>query len=140
MKEVFLDTCFLVALINPADSLHDAAVTASEASEGCLLIVTEEVLTELLNFYSGYGQKFREAAAQIVKALAKRENVMVIPQSRESFARGFALYSSRPDKSYSATDCSSMATMKERRIDSVLSNDNHFRQEGFGILLEERGR
>ena len=137
MKEVFADTCFFVALINPADTLHAAAVAAAQANAGNTLVVTDEVLTELLNFYSSYGPKFRSAAVKVVETLAQRSDVVVVAQSRDSFAHGFALYSARADKSYSATDCISLVTMKERNIESVLTNDYHFRQEGFTILLDD---
>ena len=45
------------------------------------------------------------------------------------------LYESRLDKGYSLTDCVSMQVMRERGISEVLTNDQHFAQEGFTILL-----
>lgn len=137
MNEVLIDTCFLVALVNPADSFHETAVSAVSEQEGFQLVVTEEVLTEFLNFFSSYGPALRKAASAVIETLAQREDVTVIAQSRDSFAQGFALYRSRLDKSYSATDCISMAVMRTRGIQSVLTNDNHFRQEGFFTVLEE---
>ncbi len=46
-----------------------------------------------------------------------------------------SLYESRLDKGYSLTDCISMTVMRERNISDVLTHDNHFRQEGFKILI-----
>ncbi|HMG73540.1 MAG TPA: hypothetical protein VK582_08565 [Pyrinomonadaceae bacterium] len=41
----------------------------------------------------------------------------------------------RPDKGYSLTDCISMNVMRERGLTDVLTNDPHFRQEGYRPLL-----
>jgi len=139
MREVFADTCFLIALINPHDSLHEAAVEAARDCAGARIVITDEVLVELLNFFSSYGAPFRRAAVQIIESLAQREDVTIIPQSRESFAQGFVLYRARPDKGYSGTDCVSMAAMKGNNITEALTNDPHFRQEGFVPLLARKG-
>jgi predicted nucleic acid-binding protein len=39
------------------------------------------------------------------------------------------------DKAYSLTDCISMNAMRERGLTDILTNDHHFTQEGFHILL-----
>ena len=56
----------------------------------------------------------------------------MIPQSRSSFLAGLDLYSQRPDKGYSLTDCISM---RAAGISDVLTNDKHFEQEGFLALF-----
>jgi predicted nucleic acid-binding protein len=62
-------------------------------------------------------------------------SITVLPQTRQRFEDGFALYKARPDKEYSLTDCISMETMRQEGINEVLTHDNHFKQEGFTILL-----
>jgi predicted nucleic acid-binding protein len=52
-----------------------------------------------------------------------------------TFLDGLTLYESRPDKSYSLTDCIAMNVMRKRGITDVLTHDAHFTQEGFHILL-----
>jgi uncharacterized protein len=59
----------------------------------------------------------------------------VVPQTHASFLDGLALYEARPDKEYSLTDCISMQTMRRAGLSDVLTNDHHFRQEGFRILF-----
>ncbi len=49
--------------------------------------------------------------------------------------KGFELYNARLDKGYSLTDCVSMNVMREQNISEILTNDDHFEQEGFQILL-----
>ena len=46
------------------------------------------------------------------------------------------LYQARPDKGYSLTDCISMEVMRREGLSEVLTNDEHFTQEGFTCLLE----
>jgi predicted nucleic acid-binding protein len=48
---------------------------------------------------------------------------------------GLALYKARPDKGYSLTDCISMHAMRERGVSEIMKHDDHFRQEGFTVLL-----
>ena len=59
----------------------------------------------------------------------------VQPQSRESFLAGLRLYEQRNDKGYSLVDCISMTTMRRQGILEILTNDHHFRQEGFRVVL-----
>jgi predicted nucleic acid-binding protein len=71
----------------------------------------------------------------VVHRLFERADVDVIPQTEESFLAGMKLYEERPDKGYSLTDCVSMNVMRDRELTDVLTNDPHFRQEGYQILL-----
>ena len=61
--------------------------------------------------------------------------MVVQPQSRESFLAGLRLYEQRYDKGYSLVDCISMTTMRRHEISEVLTNDHHFTQEGFKVVL-----
>ena len=65
-------------------------------------------------------------------------DVRVVPRSRETLLSGMALYSARPDKGYSLTDCVSMQTMRREGLSRVLTNDRHFEQEGFRALFRDR--
>ena len=59
VKEAFVDTLYFVALFNPRDQWHDHAIAASKLIADTKLITTEDVLVELLNFFSEYGEKAR---------------------------------------------------------------------------------
>jgi len=99
------------------------------------LITTEDVLVELLNFFSEYGEKARRGAVTQTEGILNGSNIEVAPQSHEAFIAGLTLYKARPDKGYSLTDCISMPTMREHSITDILTHDDHFRQEGFTVLL-----
>jgi predicted nucleic acid-binding protein len=124
-----------VALFNPRDQWHERALEAAKLVSETNLITTEDVLVELLNFFSEYGEKARRGAVAQVEGILSGANIEVIPQSHEVFVAGLALYKARPDKGYSLTDCISMHAMRERRISDILTHDDHFRQEGFTVLL-----
>ncbi|HKP81423.1 MAG TPA: PIN domain-containing protein [Pyrinomonadaceae bacterium] len=135
MKLTFIDTLYFVALFNPRDQWHQQAIAASQLVAETALITTEDVLVELLNFFSEYGEKARRGAITQVEGILSGANVDVIPQSHEAFMAGLTLYKARPDKGYSLTDCISMQAMRERGMVEILTHDEHFRQEGFTVLL-----
>ena len=48
---------------------------------------------------------------------------------------GLELYEARLDKGYSLADCVSMNVMKAEGLTEILTNDEHFTQEGFRALF-----
>jgi predicted nucleic acid-binding protein len=102
---------------------------------GVQLVTTEEVLSEFLAHFSGYGTVLRQAAVRFVESITNDKSVVVRSQSHESFVAGLDLYKARPDKGYSLTDCVSVVAMREEGITQVLTHDEHFAQEGFLVLL-----
>jgi predicted nucleic acid-binding protein len=135
VKVAFVDTLYFVALFNSRDQWHERAIAASKLVAETKLITTEDVLVELLNFFSEYGEKARRGAVTQAEGILSGAKIEVVPQSHEAFIAGLALYKARPDKGYSLTDCISMHTMRERGVSDVLTHDDHFRQEGFAVLL-----
>ncbi len=95
---------------------------------------TDEVLDEVLAHFSAFGPAMRSRAVTIIRQVLAHPDIEVVPQSRQSFLDALALYEARPDKDYSLTDCSSMATMRARGITEVLTRDAHFAQEGFVLI------
>lgn len=135
MKMAFVDTLYFVALFNPRDQWHERAFAASELIADAKLITTEDVLVELLNFFSEYGEKARRGAVTQTEGILSSSNIDVVAQNHKAFIAGLTLYKARPDKGYSLTDCISMHTMREHSITDILTHDDHFRQEGFTVLL-----
>lgn len=98
MKATFVDTLYLIALFNPRDQWHPRAVEASKLVAETQLITTEDVLVELLNFFSEHGEKARRGAAIQVEGILGGADIEVVPQSHDAFMTGLALYRTRPDK------------------------------------------
>lgn len=135
MPEVFANSFYWIALANPVDAWHSAATKFSRTNPDAVLITTDEVLSEFLNYFSAAGERKRRIVARMFEEAMDHPCIMVLPQTRESLLRGFALYEARNDKSYSLTDCISMNTMRDRNMTEVLTHDQHFAQEGFTILF-----
>ena len=135
MHAVFADTCYWIALLNPRDQTHEVAIRVSKGLADYRILTTEEVLTELLNYFGERGPYFRAAATKLVQRMQVDRSIHILPQSRESFLSGLRLYQARPDKGYSLTDCISMVALRREGLGEVLTNDEHFTQEGFTCLL-----
>ena len=95
------------------------------------------MLAEYLTFFATAHGRLRRKAFLHAQRIIDDPDVRVIPQSRESFLTGMALYGARPDKGYSLTDCISMQTMRQEGLTEALTNDRHFEQEGFRALFRD---
>lgn len=135
MTRVFADTLYWVAVVMRDDPWHDRVLTARATIAGSAIVTSDEVLVEFLNAVSARGSHFREQAALMVHDILADPNVTAVPQSQQSFLDGLDLYERRADKSYSLTDCISMNLMRSEGIEAVLTNDRHFAQEGFDVLI-----
>lgn len=137
MKAVFTDTVYWLAIVKPGDQWEESARRAREALGNVILVTTDEVLAELLNHLSRGGSRLRELGVKMVEQIMQNPNVRVIPQTRDGFLKGMRLYGARADKEYSLTDCVCMQVMKAESIVEVLTNDHHFEQEGFAVLIKK---
>lgn len=136
MKSVFVDAVYWIAITRPGDPWRASAEEAGRQLDDVQLVTSDEVLTELLTALSRNGPRIRLAAAGLVRALMTESEVRVVPQTRESFRAALYRYEARPDKAYSLQDCASMTIMEAQGIDSILTNDRHFEQEGFTVLMK----
>ncbi len=136
MKLVFADTLYWIAIVKPNDPWTEPAKKARLHIGKARIVTTDEVLIEFLNSFAPYGNYLRQQAVEWVEAISSNSNVKVLPQTRDSFLRGVELYGHRLDKGYSLTDCISMNTMKTESVSDILTNDTHFMQEGFNVLIK----
>jgi uncharacterized protein len=137
MREVFADTGYWIALINPADDLHPKAIQVTERIFPSRIVTTEAVLVELMNGFSGRGDRLRWAAVRLVDSLFVDPTVEVVWQTTDLFRAALRLYGQRLDKDWSHTDCASFCVMNERCMLEALAYDHHFEQAGFVALLRD---
>ena len=135
MEKIFADSCYWIALFDSKDQLHAKASKAKIRYKERQLVTTEEVLTEFLTRMRASDTDRRTKAVEFLRNINEDENVQVLPQSHQSFEAGVRRYVERDDKDYSLQDCISMNSMDDHDIYQVLTNDHHFTQEGFEILL-----
>ncbi len=134
MTGAFVDALYWIAFLHSKDPWHGPAIAARRALGPVPIVTTEGVLAEVLAAL-GRGRYLRGLASEMVREILEDPDTSVVPQTRELFLRGLALYEARPDKLYSLTDCISMTVMRSLGLVDVLTNDAHFTQEGFNILI-----
>lgn len=137
MNTVFADTFYWIAITKVNDSYYTLTKQIRNNLGGVSIITSEEVLSEFLTFFSNHGFKFREMVCKIVRKIINDPNIKIIEQSHNSFMIGLDLYEQRKDKGYSLVDCISINIMKLYSIKDVLTNDHHFEQEGFNVLIKK---
>ena len=135
MERVFADTGYWIALLNPRDDLHAIAAARAREYRKHRIVTSEMVLTEFLNSFSDFGPHLRTLAARAVETLRGSNDVQVIPQSSQLFARALRRYQEMSDKNWSLTDCASFLIMEEEGLVLALTHDQHFVQAGFQALL-----
>ena len=132
MADVFVDTSFVVALVNKNDQNHRLALDLSTQYSGKELVTTDAILLEIGNALS---RNFKRQSVEIIEDFLTSDDVQVIHLAPPLFRRAFDLYKSHSDKSWGLVDCVSFVVMKETGITDALSADKHFEQAGFNFLI-----
>lgn len=132
MKSVFADTAFYVAIINERDALHLAAMEFSKQYRGHI-VTTEYVLVELGNWFARSAHRNR--FGYLIQQVFGDSKTTIVPAERSLLLEGVDLYVSRADKDWSLTDCVSFIAMRRFALTDALTDDHHFAQAGFNLLL-----
>ena len=135
MNRWFGDTFYFLALLNPNDARHRAAVDFSRVN-GRQVVTTEWVLTDLADGLAKYGT--RRVFKLVYDDLVADPATKIVGSSDELWKQGRLMYESRPDKQWSLTDCLSFVVMERQRIGEALTGDHHSEQAGFVALLKSR--
>jgi uncharacterized protein len=136
MRRLFADTIYLQGLLDREGQWHRVVKAVAESIGQVQIVTTQEVLVEVLAGLRG-SPYLRDTAVAAVSDMMQDPDTEVILQSEFSFQDGLELYSARRDKTYSLTDCISMRAMRRLGISEALTNDDHFEQEGFVILIKK---
>ena len=133
---VFVDTAYLVALLDRRDSLHTRALELAEKFDqtSTTLVTNDAVLIEFANYFAR--TPLRASAIDWVFALRESQAWQIVALSPSLLVRAEALYRAHQDKTWSVTDCCIMETMRDRRISEIATTDRGFKQAGFRVLLE----
>ena len=134
MKRVFGDALYFLALANPRDAFHKAAVEFARTWRG-IIVTTRWVMAEVCDGLSSTAN--RRLAVTLIRKITASERFRVVSGTEELFARGFDLYSRRADKDWSLTDCISFVVMGDEGLTDALTSDRHFGQAGFTALLAQ---
>ena len=137
MKQVFADTGYWIARINPKDQLHEKAKSVSLELRPVIIVTSEMVLVEFASFFSDKGTRFRKTVVNVINSIRNDPNTKLIHQTSNQFQSALTMYNTHADKAWSLTDCASIQIMREQGIEEVLAHDQHFAQAGFKALLRE---
>ena len=78
MKTVFADAWYWIALANPRDQHHEAAKAMGPKLGPCHFVTTDEVLVEVLAFFSEYGADLRKTSVRLVRAILAEDRKSVV--------------------------------------------------------------
>lgn len=134
MNRIFIDTSFVVALVNEKDQHHNRAAELADLFDGYPLITTDAVLLEVGN---ALARNFKEQASEIIENFLTSGEVEIVNLDIALFQEAFELYRTHKDKTWDMTDCISFIAMRERGIVDALTNDKDFQQAGFNALMRE---
>jgi predicted nucleic acid-binding protein len=131
---IFVDTLFVIALINQRDQYHSQALSLADLFEGRPLLTTDAVLLEIGN---ALARGYKPEAIEVIDHLLTAEEVEVVRLTPEIFEEAFHLYRRYRDKSWGLVDCLSFIAMRRANVSSALTFDPHFVQAGFQALMRE---
>jgi len=132
-NEIFVDTSFVIALINDKDQYHASAQKLASIYLRENLVTTDAVLLEIGN---ALAKNFKNEAAEIIKTLRNSPKTIVVEMTIDLFEKGLEIYEKYDDKDWGLVDCISFAVMWERGVHEVLTFDDDFKQAGFVILKD----
>lgn len=132
MSEVFADSFYYIAMLNPCDRHHALAMEVSSRLVRPV-VTTAWVLVEVADALSD--PSIRRMAHRFLQTVMTHPKTTVVGGGEPWASRGLALYGSRSDKSWSLTDCISFEVMTDRGIREALTGDHHFAQAGFQVML-----
>lgn len=133
-SKIFVDTLFIVALINKRDQHHQKALELSEEFENYPLITTDAVFLEVGNALSS---NYKNEAVELMEYFLESDDVEVVRLSPDLFDEALNLYKKHQDKSWGLVDCISFVVMKRYEVTQSLTFDRHFIQAGFQALMKQ---
>ena len=128
----FVDTSFVIALVNDRDVFFSKAHELLPAYIKNYLITTDAVLFEIGNALS---RDFRKEAVDVIEILRSSPKTEIIEIDSGLFGRGLDLYKKYNDKKWGLVDCVSFVVMHDRGITDALTSDKHFVQAGFRAMM-----
>jgi predicted nucleic acid-binding protein len=135
VKNILIDTNAWIALNYHKDQWHKKAVSLHQRllKQGWRYVTTNFVLDET---FTGLLHKIsHDRITEFGNRIRNSALVEVVHIDRIIEDKAWEIFSAYADKSFSFTDCTSFAVMKEYKIREAFTNDHHFEQSGYAILL-----
>jgi len=136
MDKVFIDSAAFVAISNKNDQFHKMAV---EINKSLLISKVRYITTNFILDESITILRLRIGHASTVdfhEKIIKSGLIEIIHISELIEEQAWHIFKKFSDKEFSFTDCTSFAVMKEHKITASFTNDHHFEQMGFEVLIK----
>ncbi len=135
METVFLDANGWIALSNKRDQLNAKAVNRNKEllQNQTRYLTTNFVLDETYTTLMAKVGNF--AAVDFGERVRNSKSVTIVHISPEIEEEAWQLFKKYSDKQFSFTDCTSFVVMQRFKLEKAFTNDHHFEQAGFSILL-----
>ncbi|CAD5930014.1 hypothetical protein PA905_12320 [Planktothrix agardhii CCAP 1459/11A] len=130
--KIFVDTLFIIALINKRDQYHQKALQFAKQYQNHPLITTDAIFLEVGNNLSS---NYKNEAVELMEKFLASDDVEVIRLTPKLFDEALSLYKKHQDKSWGLVDCLSFVVMKQNQVTQALTFDKHFIQAGFQSLM-----
>ncbi len=136
MNLIFVDTSALISLGNKRDRYHQEAINIfnSLILSKTFFITSNAVLFELGNTFSAV--RYKSIALSIIEMINHSNSWDIITLDKLLMNRGIDKFRIMKDKDWSLVDCISMIIAEEMEITQIFTNDHHFTQAGFNILIQ----
>ncbi len=131
LNSIFMDTGFVIALVNEHDQYHQKALKLASKFEGYPTVITDVVLLEIGN---ALAKNFKKQGIEIINHFYSSPEVTLVHLNPVLLKQGLKMYESYQDKTWGLMDCISFVVMREMKITDALTFDKHFAQAGFNIL------
>lgn len=131
---IFVDTMFVLALINTRDQFHGQAQMLADQLTGAPLLTTDSVLLEIGN---ALARSYKAEAIAIINDFLTADDVEIVRLTPLLFDRAWALYQQYQDKPWGLVDCISFIVMRDHQIHDAATGDQHFVQAGFRALMRD---
>jgi predicted nucleic acid-binding protein len=135
VKRVFVDANGWVALYNRRDRLYQVAINLhkrllnSNRRYVTTNFVLDETYTALLTRVGHF------AAVEFGEQIRKTKAAQIIQITEGTEEKAWQLFKRYSDKQFSFTDCTSFVVMRELNLTEAFTDDHHFEQMGFTMLL-----
>ncbi|MBI4067280.1 PIN domain-containing protein [Candidatus Gottesmanbacteria bacterium] len=129
---IFIDTNAFIALIDPKDKFHKAAIGWWKANRETKLITSNIVTIETLGWMRY--KKGKRIAVEAGKTILFGEGISILPITNQDELAAWQLFQKIDGRGISMVDCTSFVLMKRLNIKKVFTFDQDFKTVGFSVL------
>ena len=136
VREAFVDTSILYALVDKRDSHHPAArdSVGSLLRANRRLVTTDYIVAESVNLANA--RSGTHVARRILELFERSAGIRIEWIGSLRFEQAKVFFRKHADHQYSFTDCSSFVVMHELQLTDALTTDRHFQEAGFHVLID----